>query len=91
MGDISLKRDEVIDDGGKHFRGDPNNDFWIAQQEVAQFSKRIPIFTSHLRAKFGEFYRLEARGATQYPPHIQAQTGMRFLRQLPHRWNNVTI
>ena len=69
MDEISLKRDEIIAADGKPFCEDPDNDFWMANQAIAQCSKRLPIFTSHLCAKLGEFYRIGSRGSMIYAPY----------------------
>ena len=70
MEEISAMRDKLIDMVAKPYCEDPDDDRWMAKPAVMQFSKRVPVFTTHMLTKFREFRRLASRDSATYS-HIK--------------------
>ena len=69
METMATMRDELVTASRVPFADDLDRYYWQSKRVALDFFRRAQLFSSHMCARFGVFYRLEARDVTTQPPY----------------------
>ena len=69
METMATMRDELVTASRVDFTDDLDGDYWQSQRIVLDFFRRAQLSPSHMRTRFGEFYRLEAMEVMKISPY----------------------